>query len=312
MFGLGMAKVSGRTAAVLVRYDDVFDLSRLKQPAVSAALSGGTDTLNLLQEWPAALAVLKDLADSPELARCQLSEKDISWLPPVCNPSKILCAGANYPDHIREMGGEPHDAGLTQPFLFLKCPSNTLIGNGDNIILPMVSQAVDWEVELAAVIGRRGKHIPERSALEHVAGYTILNDISARDFQRRSDTKFVYDWLGGKSFDTFAPMGPTIVPAEFLPPWEDLHLRLLLNGVVQQDTLAGSMIHSIPQIIAFVSRIVTLEPGDVIATGTPSGVGAARKEFLRPGDEVIAEIEMIGRLKNTCVSEDEIPEVRDR
>ncbi len=298
-----MVEVGGRRTAALVQGEEVLDLSRaLPKEAGGSGLSGA-DTLELLRSWPAALPALERLATAPGRGEYRVPRNQIRWLPPVCYPDKLLCAGANYSDHAKEMGGKPQDPATGNPFFFVKSSRNTLIGDGDAIVLPRMSQKVDWEVELAVVVGRRAKYVPAAAALDYVAGYTVFNDISARDLTRRTDTPFTHDWVGGKCSDTFGPMGPIIVPARFIPDWRRLRLRLLVNDVVKQDAAAALMIHKIPEQIAFLSKIMTLEPGDVIATGTPAGVGAGRQEFLKPGDVVVAEIEGIGRLTNRCIAE---------
>lgn len=303
MFGVGMAEVGGRRTAALAQGDEVLDLSRaLPWEAGDTGLSG-TDTLGLLRNWSAALPALERLAAAPARAQYRVPREQVRWLPPVLFPDKLLCAGANYSDHAKEMGSKVQDAATGKPYFFVKTTRNTLIGDGDAIVLPGSAQKIDWEVELAVVIGRRTKYVSEEDALDAVAGYTVFNDVSARDNTRRTDTQFTFDWVSGKCEDTFGPMGPVIVPARFVPAWDRLRLRLLVNGVVKQDAAASLMIHSIPRQIAFLSNIMTLEPGDVIATGTPAGVGAGRGEFLKPGDVVVTEIEGIGRLTNRCVAE---------
>jgi 2-keto-4-pentenoate hydratase/2-oxohepta-3-ene-1,7-dioic acid hydratase in catechol pathway len=201
------------------------------------------------------------------------------WLPP-CRPSKIVGVGRNYRDHIAELG----HAAPPEPLLFLKPPSS-LLPPGGTILLPPDSRRVDFEGELGVVIGRQARHVPEASALEHVIGYTCLNDVTARDLQK-SDGQFTR----AKGFDGFCPCGPCI--AMGLPP-EDLVLETFVNGLRRQRSDVSRMIFGIARLIGFVSRVMTLEPGDLIATGTPEGVGP-----LEPGDEVTVSIEGIGRLTN--------------
>ena len=303
MFGIAMLELDGRRTAALVQGEEVLDLSRAlpRESAGSGLL--GNDTLELLRNWPAALPALERLAAAPRRGDYRVPRAQARWLPPVCYPDKLLCAGANYTDHAKEMGSRPQDAATDHPFFFLKSARNTLIGDGEAIVLPPASQKVDWEVEVAVVIGRRAKHVPAAAAMDYVAGYTVFNDISARDLNRRTDVPFPHDWVGGKCADTFGPLGPAIVPSQFVSDWRRLHLRLRVNGALKQDAPAALMIHSIPAQIAFLSRTITLEPGDIIATGTPAGVGAGRQEFLKPGDVVVSEIEGIGRLTNRCVAE---------
>jgi 2-keto-4-pentenoate hydratase/2-oxohepta-3-ene-1,7-dioic acid hydratase in catechol pathway len=214
----------------------------------------------------------------------------VRLLAPIPRPPKIICLGLNYADHAEETGRPLPVA----PILFSKAPT-AVIGPGDAIVLPENSQ-VDYEVELAVIIGKGGRHIPENQALDHVGGYTIFNDVSARNYQYRDR-----QWFRGKSFDTFAPMGPCLVLADQIPEPQNLRLQLRLNNSTLQDSTTANMIFKIPQILSDISSVLTLETGDVIATGTPSGVGFVRKPqpiFLKPKDIVEAEIEGIGILRN--------------
>jgi 2,4-didehydro-3-deoxy-L-rhamnonate hydrolase len=209
---------------------------------------------------------------------------------PIDRPSKIVCVGLNYRDHAEEQGDELPAA----PLLFAKWP-NTLIGPGEPIVLPPESEKVDYEAELGVVIGRRVKDVAEDEALEAVRGYLCLNDVSARDLQFADG-----QWTRGKSPDTFCPVGPCLVPREEVPDPQALAIRCLLNGEVMQDSSTANMIFSVAQIIAYVSRTTTLERGDLIATGTPAGVGIFRDPpvLLADGDEVTIEIEGLGALTN--------------
>ena len=248
------------------------------------------------------MAVLDQVATAPERNQFALDAASVRWLPPVARPEKILCVGANYFDHIAEMGSKREEHDLQNPYFFLKS-RHTLIGSEAEVVLPKAVKRVDWEVELAAVVGRPAKHLSREEAMSCIAGYTIFNDISARDRQKRSDCRFEWDWVGGKCCDTFGPLGPILVPAKFVPDYRQLRLKLSVNGIVKQDATADLMIHDIPRQIEFLTQMITLEPGDIIATGTPSGVGAGRGEFLKGGDELVAEIEGIGVLRNRCVDE---------
>lgn len=216
--------------------------------------------------------------------------------PPIPNPSKILCIGLNYRDHAKE-GGQPIPE---EPVLFAKFP-NTLIGHAEAIRLPKVSQKVDYEAELVVVIGKRGRDITEDAAFDHVAGYTVGHDVSARDWQFKGNEK---QWTIGKTFDTFAPTGPVLVTKDEIPDPDNLRIQLRLNGETMQDSNTKEFIFPIPKLIAYLSQVVTLEPGDLIFTGTPPGVGVARKPpvFLKPGDLVEVEIEKIGVLANQVTS----------
>lgn len=214
---------------------------------------------------------------------------------PVPDPRKIICVGLNYRDHAVESGAPIPD----EPVLFSKL-SNALIGPEDPIVLPPVSEQVDYEAELVIVIGRGGRFIPKERAGEHVAGYTCGHDVSARDWQLHKPGK---QWLCGKSFDTFAPVGPMLVTADELDP-NNLPIRLRLNGEVMQDSNTREFIFKVEELVAYISQVFTLEPGDLIFTGTPPGVGFARKPpvFLKPGDRCEVEIEGIGVLSNPVVA----------
>jgi 2-keto-4-pentenoate hydratase/2-oxohepta-3-ene-1,7-dioic acid hydratase in catechol pathway len=212
---------------------------------------------------------------------------------PIARPNKIVCLGLNYADHAREQGTEPPAA----PIYFLKS-HNTICGPGDPIRLPPNSTRVDYEAEFAVVIGKRGHRIPETEALKFVAGYTVLDDVSARDMQFGDK-----QWYRGKSCDTFAPTGPWIVTADEIPDPHNLRISLTLNGETMQDSNTGNLIFRVPFLISYLSQSVTWEVGDLISTGTPPGVGVFRKPpvFLKPGDTVSVSVEGIGTLTNPVV-----------
>jgi 2-keto-4-pentenoate hydratase/2-oxohepta-3-ene-1,7-dioic acid hydratase in catechol pathway len=209
---------------------------------------------------------------------------------PIERPQKIICVGLNYLDHAAEGSAEVPD----RPLLFAKWP-NTLIGAREPIVLPSISAKVDYEGELAAVIGTQARGIGLDDALDVVSGYLCANDVSARDLQFADR-----QWVRGKSLDTFCPIGPAVVPASEIPDPQTLRLKTILNGEVVQEAPTSDMIFSVAQIVAFVSEAITLEPGDLILTGTPAGVGIFRDPelLLQPGDEVTVEIEGIGTLTN--------------
>jgi 2-keto-4-pentenoate hydratase/2-oxohepta-3-ene-1,7-dioic acid hydratase in catechol pathway len=208
---------------------------------------------------------------------------------PIERPGKIVCVGLNYRDHAAERGEQPPE----QPMLFAKWPT-ALIGPGDAIRIPSISEKVDWEGELGVLIGRGGRGIPVGDALEHVGGYLCLNDVTARDLQRADG-----QYSRGKSLDTFCPVSTPVSPAS-VPDPQALRIRCLVNGQVMQDAPTSDMIFSVARLISFVSEAITLEPGDLLATGTPPGIGEARvpQVFLQPGDEVTVEIEGVGMLTN--------------
>jgi 2-keto-4-pentenoate hydratase/2-oxohepta-3-ene-1,7-dioic acid hydratase in catechol pathway len=211
-------------------------------------------------------------------------------------PGKIVCVGLNYYSHLAEIG-EPVPA---YPILFTK-PATSIIGPGQPIVLPRVSRQVDFEGELAVLIGRRGKYIPEADALSYVAGYTCANDVSAHDIEFRTS-----QWTSGKMLDTFCPLGPVVVTVDEVPNPGALHLKTMLNGQTVQETCTSDMVFSVPFLISYISSLSTLEPGDVILTGTPAGIGCNRKPqvFLQPGDRISVEIDGIGTLTNPVIAEE--------
>lgn len=215
--------------------------------------------------------------------------------PPIARPGKIMCIGLNYRDHARETNQAVPDF----PTLFAKY-SSCVIGPGEPIVLPRLTKEIDYEAELGVVIGRRAKHVSEAEALDYVAGYVPFNDVSARDYQRRTS-----QWTIGKTFDTFGPMGPALVTADEVPDPHSLDIQLSIDGEVLQHSNTRELVFSVQQLIAILSGVMTLEPGDVISTGTPSGVGAARmpKRWLRAGETVRIEIEKLGVLSNPVIDE---------
>ena len=217
-------------------------------------------------------------------------------LPPVPRPEKVICVGLNYRDHARESGMDPP----VEPVIFSKL-SSAVATDGDPIVLPAVSNEIDYEAELVAVIGKSGRNIPLERAMEHVAGYCCGNDVSARDWQLRKPGG---QWMLGKSFDGFAPFGPTLVTADEVPRPGELRIELRLNGQVMQLSSTSEWIFSLEQLVAYVSQACTLASGDVLFTGTPPGVGFARKPpvFLKDGDAVEVEIESLGTLRNSVIS----------
>ena len=228
-------------------------------------------------------------------ASMALPLSDVELKAPVPRPGKIMCIGLNYRDHAEEAGVEVPD----YPTVFAKYP-NCIIGAGEPIIIPKDSRQVDYEGELAVVIGRRGRRISEAEAPNYIAGYAPFNDVSARDFQHRTS-----QWTIGKTFDTFGPMGPALVtPDEVLDP-HNLNLRVSIGAEILQSSNTRNLIFSVYSLIAYLSAVMTLEPGDIISTGTPGGVGGARRppRFLKAGEVVRVEIEGLGVLENPVVNE---------
>ena len=269
-------------------------------------LSDGTLVVpDVLRPYAGAKAVLEDWPDiEPDLRQL-----DPTGLPELTGsrptatiryPNKQLGMGPNYFDHVAEMGSPPPPEGAP-PFFYCVPPTTTMIGSGQEVLIPADPAALpDWEAELALVIGRGGRNIDESSALDHVAGYAGFNDVSARGLMRRANPlaePFTFDWVACKGLDTFCPMG-AMTPAWMVPDPQALSIRLTVNGVVKQDSSTSQMICSIAGIVAAASRFWTLEPGDVISTGTPAGVGHGRGEYLADGDEVRVEIGELPPLVN--------------
>ncbi len=242
-------------------------------------------------EW---LGKAKKLAaDSPQDMRHALSS--VKLLAPIPKPRKLICVGLNYRDHALETNSEIPAV----PTIFNKF-ATAVIGPGDNIVLPKVSKMPDYEAEFAFVIGQGGRNIKAEQWRDHVFGYTIVNDVSARDYQRATT-----QWLMGKTFDTFAPMGPWIVTADEIQDPHALDISLEISGEVLQNSNTRELIFKIPDLIEFLSSVFTLEPGDIVSTGTPAGVGVARKpqRFLKAGETVTVKIPAIGELTNPVVAE---------
>jgi 2-keto-4-pentenoate hydratase/2-oxohepta-3-ene-1,7-dioic acid hydratase in catechol pathway len=243
------------------------------------------------------------------LSESTIAPHDARLLPPVPRPGKLLCLAGNYREHITESGfALPAQTDVITPQVFLK-PSSCLIPHEAAIPLKKNNVAVGWEVELAVVIGREGRDIPRERTLDYVFGYTILNDISERKLNSRIENRhrrefdIFFDWLGGKWFDGFAPCGPWIVTADEVPDPHSLGIRLWVNGELRQESNTGAMMFDIPAQIEYISSITRLEPGDIIATGTPAGAGlGSGAKALGPGDDVVCEIEGIGKLRNTVAA----------
>ena len=256
----------------------------------------GRSLVDLLERWSTTAGELRaiDVADLPRAG-------DVRLEAPIRFPRKVVCAGANYFAHLAEMN-VPRPDPVGAPYFFLKPPTTTVIGPDDPIVLPdRPDRRIDWEAELGVVIGRRGRDLDERDVRAHVAGYTIVNDVSARERLGRTDAvapPFGFDWTSAKAEDTFCPTGPGVTPAWFVDDPQDLRITLSVNGVVKQDSSTADMMNSAFAVVAAASRIMTLEPGDIVATGSPAGVGAPRGEFLQPGDDVVIEIGELGRLRN--------------
>jgi 2-keto-4-pentenoate hydratase/2-oxohepta-3-ene-1,7-dioic acid hydratase in catechol pathway len=282
--------------------NDTIGVAALREDVTLVAppdLKRWTTMLDLVEDWRQAEEVLRaiEIDDAPVI------EYD-TLLTPLRWPRKVVCAGVNYRRHVREMGGELPGEGW-KPFFFLRPPTTTVIGPSDPITVHSPETArYDWEAELAVVIGVGGRDISPVDALSHVAGYCVANDVTARGHHKRQTVPadaFIYDWFASKSTDGSLPLGPGITPAWQVPDPQDLRLRLWVNGELQQDESTSDMICTVAELISAASEVVTLEPGDVIPTGTPSGVGAGRGLFLRAGDVVRTTIDGLGTLENTVI-----------
>ena len=247
---------------------------------------------------------LRRLGDPPRIdSRVSHRLSRVRLQAPVPRPRAIYCLAGNYQDHIEEGGRKMQIQDKETPRIFMKPPATTVIAPGDRILIPPIARAIDWEGELAVVIGRRAKGVKASSALRYVAGYTVMNDVSERKLLIRQRTEDRpkdqwFDWLNGKWLDTFAPHGPWIVTRDEIRDPQNLNISTFINGERRQHNNTGQMLYPIAPIIEYISSIITLMPGDIISTGTISGVGAATGEFLKPGDKVEIEISRIGVLRN--------------
>jgi 2-keto-4-pentenoate hydratase/2-oxohepta-3-ene-1,7-dioic acid hydratase in catechol pathway len=289
---LMMFEKGGGTALGLVEGSSVIDLAvadaSLPKDLAALIAAGAADPGHALASVKAAAAKV------PVAAKLPLASVKAAL--PIARPPKFICVGLNYALHAKE-GGHPIP---TYPSFFLRVPTS-LTAPGAPVIRPKASVQLDYECELTIVIGRGGRHIPEAKALEHVFGYTLFNDVSVRDFQRKTT-----QWTPGKNFDSTGPLGPWVVTADELPPGASgLRIQTRVNGEVMQDSNTSDMIFSTANVIATLSEFMTLEPGDIIATGTPSGVAHARKPpaWMKAGDRVEVELERIGVLSNPIVDE---------
>lgn len=273
-----------------------------EQIVLGALLDDGWRNLNAVEPTlPAdpvsALELSRDVVETAIFNATKLAPVDAKVLNPLTEASRLFCIGLNYRDHAEETNSPiPSD-----PIVFNKF-SSALQNPGDPIVIPKVSTKVDFEAELVVVIGRRGKHILKEQAMDHVLGYANGSDVSARDWQKEKPGK---QWLLGKTFDTFAPIGPALVTADEIPNVSDLSVVCRVSGETMQNGNTGDLIFDIPTIIAYISQIVELRPGDAIFTGTPAGVGDARNppRYLADGDTVEVEIGPLGLLSNPCVAE---------
>jgi 2-keto-4-pentenoate hydratase/2-oxohepta-3-ene-1,7-dioic acid hydratase in catechol pathway len=298
---------TGLRAGGLGRDGKVYDLADASRraPGGSALPETLLELLALEDEGLQRARAVLAWAEGGGVAGIPLAQSKLA--PPLPRPGKLIAVANNYTEHIIEGRGETYEKREQSPWLFLK-PSTSIIGDGDPILLPAMSDRIDWEIEIAIVIGRRGRYISESKVYDHVAGYTIVNDVSARrinvGFDRKPrDGDQWFDWLHGKWFDSFAPMGPVITTRDEIKDPHALNFTLAVDGTVRQQDNTGKMIFGVVDLVVFTSRIMTLEPGDVISTGTAKGTGSATGTFLKSGQVVEATLEGVGALHNTVQSD---------
>jgi 2-keto-4-pentenoate hydratase/2-oxohepta-3-ene-1,7-dioic acid hydratase in catechol pathway len=293
-WALATVLIEGRPVGCLAVAEELYPLSEL---AAGSGRGAPASNVDLFADWATSQTLLDELARrAASRAGTGIKTAGAHFLAPLSYPGKVLCAGANYYDHMAEMGFPDVQKSAQRLFFFFKPPRQAIVGPGDTVEMPRGTQMFDWEVELAAVIGKRARYVEVADALDHVAGYTVAIDLSARDFNRAPDQFYKFDWVAGKAIDTGCPIGPWIVPARAITDPQNLGLKLWVNGELKQDSRSSKMIYSVAEQIARASEIMTLEPGDLLLTGTPAGVGVPKGTFLKVGDRIDAEIEHIGRL----------------
>ena len=305
-FSIGTIFRDNCNTLVVVSGSTVFDLGKLLAASGADSLPSGTGLSEMLDDWATWLPRIKQAVKSGEsqgsdgIDTYHIADvSEVTWCAPILKPRKLIYMGTNYAGHATEVSSDP----LKAPYSFIKSSSNTLRGSGATITLLDVANMNDWEIELAVVIGKAARRVDVTRAMDYVAGYSIINDVSARDWVASGPKFLGIDWVVGKSIDGYAPMGPTFTPAEFVADPQNLNLELTVNGKVMQRGNTSQMVFNIAQIIAHLSRIMTLEPGDIIASGTPEGTGFGHKPpvWLRDGDIVRGTIDGLGTLQNKFV-----------
>ncbi len=317
-----LAKSGGNAFVAVVLGDDAIDLKSAHAAYRAAGrkgeLSASDDMLGLLEDWDKNFAVLQEIVAFLEKEGAAKSGaaklSSFKALPPVRRPGKMFYAAQNFQEHVNEMiraGMSPTSGPIftgekstTVPYLFLKAPS-TLAGAFDDIEIPRGMKKIDWEAEIALAISKPGKRIKVEHALDHIAGFMTTNDVSCRDQQIRTDRPALRsDWLGGKSHDNFAPTGPFLVPRVFVPDHMNLFIKLTVNGEVKQDGNTSQFIFTPEEQIEYASNMLSLDSGDIFSCGTCGGVGQGTNTFLKAGDVVETEIELLGRMRNRFVAEE--------
>lgn len=306
-FGLATYNSAGEKLPAVIVDEKIYDLG-----AAVAATRGNENRPNwagsvnqAIESWEAVSADVDafavDLAEAISASKISPIEAEDQLLAPF-KPNRIFGTASNYHEHAAEMETVLAAKSESSPYIFMKATSS-VIGTNATVIIPPETEKPDWEVELGVVIGRGGRRISVENAVDHIAGYTVVNDVSARDMNRRSDYPFKHDWFRGKSWDTFCPMGPCFVPASGIEDPHNIKLNLTLNGEMMQDGNTSELIWNAFEQIAYLSSILTLQPGDLIMTGTPAGVGMGRGLFLKPGDVMVASAEGIGSIRNPVEAE---------
>ena len=307
----------GRPRPGLVIGDAILDLAEapvMSEGAGADSFDTPRDMMSLIRNFSGLRGPIGELAargrEGGAFGEALIERDRVKLCAPVERPGKLICLAGNYREHIKESGfAAPEQQDVITQQVFLK-PPTCITGDGDDILIGRTNVAVGWETELAVVIGKRGRHVEARDAYDYVFGYTILNDVSERrlnsglENRRKRELDSFFDWLAGKWFDTFAPCGPWIVTADEIGDPHALDIRLTVNGKLRQQGSTRDMIFRVPEQIAYASSIMTLEPGDIISTGTPAGAGLGGDTSLRDGDELVCEIEKIGKLRNKvrCVN----------
>ncbi|VVE11838.1 MULTISPECIES: fumarylacetoacetate hydrolase family protein [Pandoraea] len=296
-----------RTA--LVQHGRLYDLEAVLRHTGAGNDDGALAAQNLtalLSDWyvhgETVMTAVRQALDAGVVNKVSALETSQYRLCVPYQPGRIFATASNFYEHAAEMGTKLAPRSESSPYMFMKAETSVTATNTD-VVLPPNAERVDWEVELAVVIGRPGRHVPVEQAHEWIAGYTVINDVSARDLNRRTDYPFTHDWFRGKSFDTFAPLGPWFVPRDVIRDPQNLRMTLSVNGESMQDDTTAGMIFNIAEQIAYLSGILTLKPGDLIATGTPTGVGMGRGVYLKAGDVMVAGIEGIGAIENRVVAQ---------
>ncbi|WP_025136092.1 fumarylacetoacetate hydrolase family protein [Achromobacter sp. DH1f] len=302
--GLATYELNGVQQPGLVVDNTLYDLAQLAR-ASQAGQTGDLPAVDgMLDDWDATAPRLASLAEQARglAAQGRVAAIDGAAYAIPYRPRRIFGVASNFYEHADEMGTQLAARAESQPYVFMKAQSS-VIPTQATVLMPPETEKLDWEVELGVIIGKTCRHVSVEDALSVIAAYTVFNDISARDLNRRTDYPFKHDWFRGKSFDTFGPMGPWLVPAGCIADPQNLRMTLSVNGESMQDGNTSQMIFSVAEQIAYLSRILTLQPGDLIATGTPDGVGMGRGVYLKPGDTMTAWVEGIGTIENPVALE---------